>query len=125
MENLLGIPGRHHNSWGTFDEELVHLHQVLLRLQKARLLMNPKKCYFFKRQVKYLGHNVIGQGAKTDLEKIRAIQDWSVPVNVSELRSFLGLCTYYRKFVKNFSHIAKSLHRLSENKPNFVWMKEN
>ena len=59
---------------------------------------------------------------KTDPEKISAVQNWkSIPENKTQLRSFLGLCTYYRKCVKNFFAIAKPLHRLTEEKQNFVW----
>ncbi|XP_076247766.1 uncharacterized protein LOC143187432 [Calliopsis andreniformis] len=109
----------------TFDEEVEHLRQVFQRLRNAKLLMNPKKCDFLKRETKYLGHIVTGKGVKTDPEKIRAIAEWPVPANIKELRSFLGLCTYYRKFVRNFSDIAKPLHQLTENKQTFIWTEQH
>ncbi|CAK9820223.1 Retrovirus-related Pol polyprotein from transposon 412 [Anthophora quadrimaculata] len=105
----------------TFDEELRNLGEVFSRLRRAGLLMSPRKCDFFRQEVKYLGHVVSEQGVKTDPQKISAVQDWPVPETKSQLRSFLGLCTYYRKFVKNFSAIAKPLHRLTEERQNFSW----
>ena len=100
------------------------METVFSRLRRAGLLMSPKKCHFFRREVKYLGHVVSEQGVKTDPEKISAVQNWPIPENKTQLRSFLGLCTYYRKFVKNFSAFAKPLHRLTEEKQNFVWTQD-
>ena len=104
-----------------FGQELERLRTVFSRLRQAGLLMSPKKCSFFCREVKYLGHIVTESGVKTDPEKIKAISEWPQPKNVTELRSFLGLCTYYRKFVKDFSRIAKPLHRLTEAKQHYAW----
>ena len=92
----------------TFKEELKNLKTVFSRLRHAGLLMSLKKCHFFRREVKYLGHVVSEQGVKT--EKISAVQNWPIQENKIQLHSFLGLCTYYRKFVTNFSAVAKPLH---------------
>ncbi|GFY24115.1 retrovirus-related Pol polyprotein from transposon 17.6 [Trichonephila clavipes] len=64
------------------------------------------------------------EGVRTDPEKVSAVKNWKRPENLRELRSFLGLCTYYRKFVKGFSNIARPLHKLTESKQKFQWTKE-
>ncbi|XP_076383913.1 uncharacterized protein LOC143261229 [Megalopta genalis] len=86
--------------------------------------MSPKKCNFFCKEVKYLGHVVSEMGVQTDPEKLDAVKNWPVPKSKIELKSFLGLCTNYRKLVKNFEDIAKPLHRLTENEKIFVWTEE-
>lgn len=105
----------------TFKEHLRNMEKVFTRLRNATLKLSPKKCALFKKEVSYLGHIISPEGVKTDPEKIKAVQDWPTPKNKSEVRSFLGLCTYYRRFVKKFSDIARPLHRLTEEKRDFVW----
>nr|XP_034338992.1 uncharacterized protein LOC117693065 [Crassostrea gigas] len=91
----------------TFDEMIVNLGRVFDRLLSAGLRLKAKKCHLFQRAVKFLGHE--------------SVRNWPVPSNASEIRSFLGLCGYYRKFIKDFSKIAKCLHRLTEKGRPFVW----
>lgn len=98
---------------------LENLKIVFLRLWKANLKINPKKCVLFKKNVKYLGHVISAEGIATDLEKIAVVRGWPTPHK--QLRSFLGFCSYYRKFVKGFSLIAKPLFTLTENQIKFVW----
>ena len=105
----------------SFDEMLENLNLVFLRLKEANLKINPKKCVFFRKNVKYLGHVISEEGIKTDPEKIVAVKDWPVPHTKKQLRSFLGFCSYYRKFVKGFSSLAKPLYTLTENQVKFVW----
>ncbi|GFW16610.1 retrovirus-related Pol polyprotein from transposon 412 [Trichonephila clavipes] len=90
----------------------------------ANLKLNPSKCKFFQKEVNYLGHIISAEGVRTDPEKVSAVKNWKRPENLRELRSFLGLCTYYRKFVKGFSNIARPLHKLTESKQKFQWAKE-
>ncbi|GFW93036.1 retrovirus-related Pol polyprotein from transposon 17.6 [Trichonephila clavipes] len=71
-----------------------------------------------------LMETVLKEGVRTDPEKVSAVKNWKRPENLRELRSFLGLCTYYRKFVKGFSNIARPLHKLTESKQKFQWTKE-
>lgn len=106
-----------------FESTLDRMRDVLSRLRAAGLKLSPKKCDLFKKKVSYLGHVVTTEGIRVDPGKIEAIREWPVPVNVTQLRSFLGLCSYYRKFIYNFAKLARPLNALTENKP-FFWTME-
>lgn len=106
------------------NEMFRNLREVFIRLRKANLKINPKKCLLLQRDVKYLGHVVSELGITTDPEKIAAVKDWPTPHTKKQLRSFLGFCSYYRKFVRGFSSIAKPLFALTENQIKFVWNEE-
>ena len=83
--------------------------------------LSMKKCALFQKEVKYLGHRVTAAAISTDEDKIRAVKDWPRPKNLHELRSFLGLCTYYRRFVPNFASVAASLHELTKKSRTYHW----
>lgn len=108
----------------TFDEVLDRLYQIFSRFRKAGLKVNPKKCVFFQHKVKYLGHVVSEFGKETDPEKLEAVAGWPLPKTRKQLKSFLGFCSYYRKFIKGFSSIAKPLYTLSEEKAKLRWTEE-
>ncbi|GFT50433.1 retrovirus-related Pol polyprotein from transposon 412 [Nephila pilipes] len=97
---------------------------MLEKLKIANLKLNPTKCNLFRREVGYLGHIISAEGVRTDPEKISAVENWSRSEEVHQLRSFLGLCMYYRKFVKGISSIARPLHNLTEVKQKFLWTEE-
>lgn len=106
---------------GSFDEELERLQVVLRRLRAANLKLSPKKCLFFQSEVPFLGNIVGRDGVKTDPQKVAAVQDWPVPTCVTDVKSFVGLCTYYRRFVKQFAQIASPLHQLTRRGARFEW----
>lgn len=81
--------------------------------------MKAKKCCLFAKKVTYIGHVVSAEGVAADPAKTAAVKHWPVPTNVAEVRSFLGLCSYYRRFIKDFSSIAKWLHTLTEKGAGF------
>ena len=108
----------------SFETEMRRLREVLRRMKDAGLKLSPKKCNLFQKSVTFLGHVVSDEGISTDPEKVRAVKDWPVPTRVTDVRSFLGLCSYYRRFVKDFSAIARPLHRLTERGKDFEWNQE-
>ena len=104
-----------------FHSHVNHLDAVLQRLQEAGLKVSPKKCDFFKDQVAFLGHIVSQEGISTSPDKVSAIKEWPVPKSVTDVRSFLGTCSYYRRFIKQFTDIARPLHKLTEKTEKFSW----
>ncbi|KAA0045216.1 Ty3/gypsy retrotransposon protein [Cucumis melo var. makuwa] len=94
------------------DEHVQHLEVVLGLLQDRELYVNMEKCSFARPRISYLGHFISEQGLEADPEKIRAVSDWPTPSNVREVRGFLGLTGYYRRFVKNYGAIAAPLTQL-------------
>jgi hypothetical protein len=96
----------------TLDDHLRHLQQVFELLEVDQWKIKLSKCTFAQNQVSYLGHLISIHGVATNSSKITAIADWPAPKNIKELRSFLGLAGYYRKFVKNFGIICRPLTQL-------------
>ena len=95
-----------------FDTHLENLQKVFTRLREVGLKLNPEKCHFACKEVQFLGHILSKEGLATDPEKIRAVKDFPRPKTQTDVRSFLGLCNYYRKFISNFSKTANPLHAL-------------
>lgn len=107
----------------TFEEHLDHLDQVFARIKKAGLRLSPEKCFFFKEELPFLGHVISRKGIHTDPEKLRSIKEFPIPKDLTQLRSFVALASYYRKFVKGFSSIAEPLYRLLKKNVPYVWEK--
>ncbi|UYV67434.1 K02A2.6-like [Cordylochernes scorpioides] len=105
----------------TFEEHLRRLQLVLSCIQKAGLSLNHKKCLFGSRRIKILGHLVDANGIHPDPDKVEAVSKFPRPRNISELRGFLGLCSYYRRFIENFADKARSLHDLLKTEKQFYW----
>ena len=108
----------------TKEEHQSHVRQVLDTLRKNKLYPNPKKCMFLREEIDFVGH-VVGHGlVKMDPEKISAVRDRAIPKNPTEVRSFLGLANYYRRFIRDFSKIAGPLHDLTSN-TKFEWTEKH
>jgi len=111
-----------------FDEHMEHLSLILAALRKARLTLKPSKCHFATKELKFLGHIVSADGIRTNPQLTKAVQQFEKPKHYMKdaekaelVHSFVSLCSYYRKFVPNFSKIAKPLHELTDKTKEFKW----
>lgn len=105
------------SSW---QDHVHHVRQVFNILRDHQLFVKFKKCEFGKSEIEYLGHIITALGVKVDQSKIQAMLDWPRPATITELRGFLGLTGYYRKFVQNYGLIARNLTNLLK-KGRFLW----
>ncbi len=108
----------------TFEEHLDNLRLVWSRLREANLKMKPSKCTLFQDSVAFLGHVVSRDGVRCDPAKIEAVREWRQPASVTEVRSFLGLASFYRRFIPGFVSIAAPLTMRTENGAAFQWSDE-
>lgn len=108
----------------TLAEHMIHLRNVFIRLRAARLKINIAKCKFCVPNLRYLGHIIDRNGTHTDPEKVRVIKEWPVSRNVRQARQFLGLSSWYRRFVDNFARLAEPLIKLTRKKVRWSWRPE-
>ena len=105
----------------TLDEHKTHVETVLQLLRENKLYAKQSKCEFFRSSVSFLGHVVSADGVGMEADKVKAVRDWPIPTSVHDIRSFLGLAGYYRRFVRNFSAIAAPLSDLVRHDRKWEW----
>ena len=108
----------------TMSNHLEHLREVFERLKKANLKLKPAKCHFIRQSLNYLGHKITPSGLEPNPQQIEAVQRFPVPENLSQVRQFLGLASYYRRFVEGFATLACPLYALTRKNAVFAWTKE-
>ena len=106
------------------EEHEHHLRTVLQVLREQKLYAKYSKCKFWEKSVHFLGHVISEEGIAVDPEKVRAVRDWKRPETITEIRSFLGLAGYYRRFIQNFSVVAAPMTRLTKKNAPFIWTPE-
>ena len=104
----------------SLEEHKKHLAIVLQTLQENQLFAKRSKCEFGQNKVEYLGHIISKEGVATDPVKVAAMVNWPVPTNVTQLRSFLGMTGYYRRFIQNYGLICRPLF-IALKKNGFTW----
>ncbi|GFU74397.1 retrovirus-related Pol polyprotein from transposon 17.6 [Trichonephila clavipes] len=105
----------------TFEDHLIRLRLVLNCLQEADLKLNSKKWLFAAQGVKILGHLVSSNGVRPDPDKVKAVRNFHTPKKINDIRSFLGLCSYFRRFIKWFCYLAEPLQSLLKNGVECLW----
>ena len=100
------------------------MKKVLQQLRKFNLFAKAEKCEFFVDHTKFLGYDITHGSIKMSQDKLQAIHDWPAPTNVRQVRGFLGFCNFYRHFILNYAHIARPLHKLTQQNRKWNWDKE-
>jgi len=108
----------------SYLEHEQHLRQVLMTLKERRLYAKLSKCEFWLNEVIFLGHIISAEGISVDPRKVEAVLKWERPTNITEIRSFLGLAGYYRRFIEGFSTIAIPMTRLTRKETKWEWTQE-
>ena len=105
----------------TAKENIDNLCKIFSRLRQANLKLSPEKCKLLKTSINFLGHNVSAQGISTDPNKVSAVAEWPIPRNAKEIQSFIGLISYYRKFINGFAEVSRCLTALTRKGVEFHW----
>jgi hypothetical protein len=108
----------------SMEEHEEHLHVVLQRLWDHQLYAKFSKCEFWINEVPFLGHVISLEGIVMDHGKVRDVLDWKLPISVTQVRNFLGLPGYYRRFIPNFSKISKPITELLKKCNKYMWSKD-
>ena len=95
----------------SWEEHVKQIQQVFDTLRQHQLYLTMDKCSFAMNNIKYFGYVIEFARIHVDLEKLQILKDWPIPQNIHELRSFLGLANFYRRFILGFSHIARPLNK--------------
>ena len=106
------------------EEHKEHLCLVHGNLREHQLYVKFSKCEFWLKEVGFLGHVIFGEGIAVGPAKFDTVTNWESPTSVGEIRSFLGLAGYYRRFIENFSKIAKPMKELLKKDTKFIWTEE-
>lgn len=104
-----------------FEQHLSHLQMVFDRLRQANLRLQPKKCKLATKKVEYLGHFFSSKGIEVNPKLIESVQSFPIPKSQKQVKQFMGLCNYYRKFIHKFSEIAQPLYELTKLDNSFDW----
>ena len=105
----------------TFEQHLIDVKEVFSRLRASGLQLNKTKCHFLKDKFAYLGHIVSEKGIEPDPKKIEAIVNMKMPESASDMRSILGSCSYFRKFIPDFARLSAPLYKLTIAGNVFIW----
>ena len=103
------------------EEHLKHFKIVMERVSSAGFKLKPSKCKLIQRAVSYIEYHIGADGKWPDEGKLHSLSIWPESTNTTDVRSFLGFCSYYRQFVKEFAGIAKPLHELTKKHQRFYW----
>ena len=106
------------------EDHKEHLRLFLEKHSEHQLYAKFSKCEFWLKEVGFLGHVMLGEGIAVDPTKVQSVTDWLAPTSVGEIRNFLGLVGYYRRFIENFSTIAKPMTELLKKDTKFKWTDE-
>jgi transposase InsO family protein len=105
----------------TVDEHLQRLQQIFELMREAGVRLKPQKCHFLMKRVSFLGHVVSEAGVETESDKVEAVKSWPKPESKKDIQAFMGLCGYYRRFLRDFSVVAEPLTRLTRKDEAFRW----
>jgi len=105
----------------TLEDHLSHLHQVLQRLQQVGLKLKPEKCEFFCEEMEYLGYMITPLGLQTNQRLVTAVKEFSCPKSVTDLKQFLGMSSYYWRFIQGYACLAHPLCALTRKDAKFEW----
>ena len=106
------------------EEHVERLRQMFERFRSANLKINPTKNEFFRTRVPFLEHIISKDGLEAEPEKVTVVKNFPIPTSPTEVKSFLGLCSFYRRYAKNFADIARPLHKANENNSPSLWTPE-